>query len=115
MILSCFCSVVCSEEFLHPLVVFPDRSCVELMWLPLPPSTSSVVICWWSLCWWVSSSSSYPGVHSFHLLFFVISWRGKAKWFKSVGVYSMIFEVSTSREEGDLLDTYNVNRDMSPD
>ena len=42
-------------------------SCVELVWLPLPPSPSSVVICWWFLCWWVSSSSRYPGVHSFHL------------------------------------------------
>ena len=57
------------SKFLHHLVVFPDRSYVELVWLPLPPSLSSVVICWWFLCWWVSSSSRYPGVYSFHLLF----------------------------------------------
>ena len=62
---SCSCSVVCS----HYLVVFPDQSRVELVWLPLPPSPCSVVICWWFLCWWVSSSSRYSGVHSFHLLF----------------------------------------------
>ena len=47
--------------------------------------------------------------------FFVISWRGKAKCFKTVGVYSMVFNVPTSREEvGDPLDMYNVNHDISP-
>ena len=52
----------------HHLVIFPDRFWVELVWLLIPPSPSFVVICWWFLCWWVSSSSRYPGVHSFHLL-----------------------------------------------
>ena len=55
---------------------------------PLP---SSLIIRWWFLCWWVLSSSRYIGVHSPHLLFHVISWRGKAKWIKTVGVYSMEF------------------------
>ena len=39
-----------------------------LVWLPLSPSPSSVLICWWFLCWWVSSSKRYPDVHSFYLL-----------------------------------------------
>ena len=30
----------------------------------------------------------YAGIHSSHLLFFVIIWRGKVKWFKIEGVYS---------------------------
>ena len=35
--------------------------------------------------------------------FFVIGWRGKVKWFKTAGVYSMIFKVPAFREEiGDL-------------
>ena len=47
--------------------------------------------------------------------FFVIIWRGKAKWFKTVGVYSMVFKVPTHREEiGDPLDMYSVNCDISP-
>ena len=49
-IFSCSCSVVCSEYFLHCLVVFPDRSWGELVWLPLPPSPSSVLSCWCFLC-----------------------------------------------------------------
>ena len=53
---SCSCSVVCS----HYVVVSPDRSWVEFVWLPLPPSPSSVVICCWYLCWWVSSSRRNP-------------------------------------------------------
>ena len=28
----------------------------------------------------------YPGVHGFYLLFFMVGCRGKAKWFKRVGV-----------------------------
>ena len=85
------------------------------MWLPVPLSPSSVLICWWFLCWWVSSSRRYPGVHSFYLLFFVIGWRGKAKWFKTAGVYSMIFKLPALREEiGDRLDMYNVNHDILP-
>ena len=47
--------------------------------------------------------------------FFVISWRGKAKWFKIAVVYSMIFKVPTCGEEiGDPLDMYSVNHDISP-
>ena len=108
---SCSCSVVCS----HYLVVSPDRSWVELVWLSLPPSPSSVLSCWCFLCWWVSSSRSYPGVHSFYLLFSVVGWRGKVEWFKTAGVHSMIFKVPAFREErGDPLDMYSVNRDISP-
>ena len=37
------------------------------------------------------------------------------KWFKTAGVYSMIFKVSVLREEiGDPLDMYGVNHDNSP-
>ena len=51
---------------------------LRLVWLLLPPSPFSVVI-----CWWVSSSSRYPGVHSFQLL----------TWFFSVlyNFWSLIF------------------------
>ena len=50
------------------------------------------------------------GDHSYHLPFFVISWRGKAKWFKTVGMYSMVFKVPTCREKiGNPLDIYSVN------
>ena len=57
----------------------------------------------------------YPGVHRFYLLFFVITWRGKAKWFKIAGMYYMIFKVPALREEiGDPLDMYNVNHDDAP-
>ena len=46
---------------------------------------------------------------------FAIGWRGKVKWFKTAGVYSMIFKVPALREEiGDPLDVYCVNRDNSP-
>ena len=46
---------------------------------------------------------------------FVISWRGKVKWFKIAGVYSMMFKVPALREEiGDPLDMYCVNHDISP-
>ena len=46
---------------------------------------------------------------------FVIGWRGKEKWFKKVGVYSMTFKVPALREEiGNPLDMYNVNDDNSP-
>ena len=42
--------------------------------------------------------------------FFVIGWRGKAKWFRTAGVYSMTFKVPALREEiGDPLDMYSVN------
>ena len=71
-LLSHSCSVVCSECFLHYLVVFPDQSWISLVWLPLLSSPSSIVICWWFLCWWVSSSSRYPGVYSFHLFLSLI-------------------------------------------
>ena len=37
------------------------------MWLPLPSSPSSIVICCWSLCWWVSFSSRCTCVHSSQL------------------------------------------------
>ena len=41
--------------------------------------------------------------------FFVIGCRGKAKWFKRAGVYSMIFKVPALREEiGDSLVIYIV-------
>ena len=66
-LLSRSCSVVCSESFLHYLVVFPDQSWISLVWLPLLSSPSSIVICWWFLCWWVSSSSRCTGVHHSHL------------------------------------------------
>ena len=67
------------------------------------------------LCWWVSSSRSYPGVHSLYLLFFVIGCRGKVKWFKTAGVYYMIVKVPALIEEmGDPLDMYSVNRDSLP-
>ena len=57
----------------------------------------------------------YPGVHRFYVLFFVIGWRGKAKWFKTAGVYSMIFKLPAFREEiGDPFDMYSVNHDTSP-
>ena len=47
--------------------------------------------------------------------FFVIGWRGKVKWFKTAGVYYMIFKVPALREEiGDPLDMYSVNYDNSP-
>ena len=47
--------------------------------------------------------------------FFVIGWRGEEKWFKTAGMYSMIFKVPALREEiGDPLDMYCVNRDNSP-
>ena len=42
------------------------------MCLPLPPSPSSVLICWCFLCWWVPSSRMYPGVPGFYLLFFMV-------------------------------------------
>ena len=42
--------------------------------------------------------------------FFVIDLRGKVKWFKTAGVYSMIFKVPALSEEiGNLLDLYSVN------
>ena len=45
----------------------------------------------------------------------MISWKGKAKWFKAARVYSMMFKVPALREEiGDPLDIYSVNRDISP-
>ena len=85
------------------------------MWLPLPPSPSSVLIWWWFLYWWVSSSRRYPGVHSFYLLLFMVGCRGKAKWFKAAGVHSMIFKVPGLRKEvGDGFDMYGVNHDISP-
>ena len=62
---SCSCSVICS----HYLVVSPDRSWVDFMLFPLPPSPS-LLICWCFLCWWVSSSMRNPGVPSFYPLFF---------------------------------------------
>ena len=111
MLFSCSRSVVCS----HYLVVSPDRSWVELVWLPVPVSPSSVVIYLSFLCWWVSSSRRYPGVHGFYLLFFMGGCRGKVKWFKRAGVYCMIFKVPALREEiGDSLDMYSVNCDNWP-
>ena len=63
----------------------------------------------------VGSFSRHNGVHSTHLLFYVISWREKAKWIKTAGVYSIGFEVPTHREEmGDPLEMYSVNCDISP-
>ena len=48
-------------------------------------------------------------------LFLVIDCRGKAKWFKTAGVCSMIFKVPALREEvGDPSDLYGVNHDNSP-
>ena len=47
--------------------------------------------------------------------FFVIDLRGKVKWFKTAGVYSMIFKVpACTKETGDPLDMYSVNCDISP-
>ena len=44
--------------------------------------------------------------------FFMVGYRGKAKWLKRAGVYYMIFKVAVLREEiGDPLDIYSVNRD----
>ena len=61
------------------------------------------------------SSSRYTGGHSSLLLFYVINWRGKSKWIKTVGVYSMGFKVPTHSEEiGDPLDMHSVNSDVSP-
>ena len=56
--------------FLHYLFVFSDRSWVDLVWLPLPPSPSSLLICWCFLCRWFSSSRRNPGVPNFYPLFF---------------------------------------------
>ena len=75
---------------LHYLIVFPERSWVELVWHSLPPSPSPVLSCWCYLCWWVSSSRRYPGVHSFYLFFFCDQLEGKAKWFKTAEVHFMI-------------------------
>ena len=51
---------------------------------------------------------------AFTYSFFVIGWRGKAKWFKTAGVYSMEFIVATYRKEiGDPLDMYSVNHHVS--
>ena len=45
----------------------------------------------------------------------MIGWRGKVKWFKTAGVYSMIFKVPALREKiGDSLGMYSVNRDILP-
>ena len=45
----------------------------------------------------------------------LFSWSGKAKWIKTVGVYSMGFKVPTHGEEiGDPLDRYSVNCVISP-
>ena len=61
------------------------------------------------------SSRWYLGVHSFTYSFFVTDFRGKAKWFQTAGVYSMIFKVQALRKEiGDPLDIYSVNHDVSP-
>ena len=47
--------------------------------------------------------------------FFVIGCRGKLKWFKTAGVYYMIFKVPALGEEiGEPLDMYSVNCDNSP-
>ena len=63
----------------------------------------------------MSSSRRYLGVHSFYLLFFVIGCRGKVKWFKTAGVYYVVFKVPALREEiGDSFDMYSVNCDNSP-
>ena len=40
------------------------------MWFRLPPSPSSLLICWCFLYWWVSSSRRNPGVPTFYPLFF---------------------------------------------
>ena len=43
-----------------------------------------------------------------------VGW-GKAKWFKRVGVYSILLKVPTCREEiGDPLDMYSVDFGISP-
>ena len=47
-----------------------NRSWVDFVWFPLPPSPSSLLICWCFLCWWVSSSRRNPGVPRFYPLFF---------------------------------------------
>ena len=45
----------------------------------------------------------------------MIGCRGKVKWFKTVGVYYIIFKVPALREEiGDPLDIYTVISDVSP-
>ena len=52
---------------------------------------------------------------AFTYSFFVIGWRGKAKWFKTAGVYYMIVKVQALREEiGDGLYMNSVNSDNSP-
>ena len=46
--------------------------------------------------------------------FFVIDWRGKAKWFKTAGVYYMIVKVQALREEiGDGLYMNSVNQNTN--
>ena len=51
----------------------------RLVWLPLSPSPSSVVISWWFLFLWVSSFSRYTAIHSLHLLFFYDQLEGEEK------------------------------------
>ena len=45
---------------------FQIGPCWSLVWLPLPPSPSSIVIFWCFLCWWLSSSSRYTVVPTSH-------------------------------------------------
>ena len=105
----------CLFLVISSLFVFPDKSWVELVCPPLPPSPSFVFICCCFFCWWVLSSRRYPGVQGFYLLFFIVGCRGKAKWFKRAGVYYMIFKVPGLRDEiGDSLHMYSVNCDTSP-
>ena len=60
-------------------------------------------------------SQQYAGVHSSHLLLYVLRWRGKANWIKTEGVCSMRFKVPTHTEKiGDPFDKYSINRDISP-
>ena len=45
---------------------------------------------------------------------FLIGWRGKLKWFKIPGLYSMILKVPAHGEEiGDPFNMYIVNHDIS--
>ena len=60
------------SNFSHYLFVFSYSSWVDLVWLPFPPSPSSVLICWCFLCCCVSSSRRYPGVSGFYPLFFMV-------------------------------------------
>ena len=50
---------------------------LRLVWLPLPFSSSSIVICWWFLCWWVPLPA---GVLVFTIPTLQVLWSTKVKF-----------------------------------